>query len=226
MTDQVLDSVAPICDNSLVTTERTTAVTDTLNIRLATPAQIELYTVLVNEFVALTGYEREKADSAIAKFPNFSTVTASGRIERVIASLRKAREEAPKVAPVKEAPVTEFAVWPGTYTVETESGRRTFKVTVQKSDAKFAPGAVILSFLSGPDNGNDFTGFAFLDGTTIRPWKRFKESTELLGFAERLVANPEAALVAKNCARCGETLTVPESIRAGFGPVCVKKGLR
>jgi hypothetical protein len=204
----------------MTTNERTTAVTDTLDLDLATESQIALYTRLVEEYVALTGYPREAADSAIAKFPNFSKRTASGRIDRVIASLKKARaEQPPAVEP-------EFAVWPGTYTVETETDRRTFRVSVQPSDAKFAPNSVIIEVLNGPNNTEDFTGFAFLDGKTLRPWKRFKDASDLLEFAQRLVDDPEAALVAKHCARCGEVLTVPESIRRGYGPVCARKGVR
>lgn len=205
----------------MTTDERTTTVTDTLNLDLATEAQIALYTSLVNEYVALTGYSREAADSAIAKFPNFSVRTASGRIDRAIASLKKARAEQ-----AEAAPKAEFAVWPGTYTVETDEGRRTFKVHVQPSDATFAPNSVILSVLGGPDNSHDYVGIGFIDGTTLRPWKRYKDAAELLGYAQRLLDDPESALKSKHCARCNEVLTVPESIRAGYGPVCAKKGLR
>lgn len=227
----ILDPVTPICQTEdmeeITTTKEEAMTTPTLDLALATEAQIGLYTKLVNEFVELTGYDRVAADEAIAKFPSMSVKVASGRIERVINSLKKARTERPEAVEVKEVdPV--LAVWTGTYTVvdEATGDRRTFKVTVQPSDAKFAPSATILSVLNGPDNNSDYLGFAFLDGKTVRPWKRFRESADLLRFAEMLVADPDKALVAKACARCGETLTVPESIAAGFGPVCVKKGFR
>lgn len=198
----------------------------TLDLGLATEPQIALYTKVVREFVALTGYDAAKAEEAIANFPSLKVGIASQRITKALNSLSEAKANAPKPEPVKAAK-PEFTVWPGLYTVVDEAGdRRTFKVEVQASDAKFAPNSVILSVLTGPENTSDYTGFAFLDGAKVRPWKRYAGAAELLRFAERLVTDPASALVAKHCARCGETLTVPESIAAGYGPVCAKKGLR
>jgi hypothetical protein len=190
--------------------------------RKATPAQIDLYTRLVNEYVEVTGYDRDKADSAIAKFPKMTVTVASGRIELAMSSLKKAKAEA-AAKPVQE-PL--FHIWPGTYTVEIDGSHRTFRVRVQPSDAKFAAGMTVIEYLAGPNNSDDFVGFGFVVGTEVRPWKRFADSADLLKFAAVLMGDPESAMRSKHCARCGEVLTVPESVRAGFGPVCVKKGLR
>lgn len=193
----------------------------------ATDKQIAFY----GQLLARIGFEGELAAEMSATFATKSKAEASALIDGAIEIARKAAAESPAakstMTPARQGKVEGVqGVHPGIYTVESEAGRRTFKVEIQASDASFAPGKTILSFLSGQDNTSDYTGFAFLTGTTVRPWKRFADSTELLGFAHQLVADPEAALVAKHCARCARVLTTPESIRQGLGPECVKMGLR
>lgn len=188
--------------------------------KTATTAQITLFTKLVSEIAELDSELAEPAKIALEQFPERSVSDASVRITRAIVTLKGLKAQAPAETP------TAFHVHPGIYTVESPAGRRTFKVEVQASDAKFAPGKVIVSYLSGQDNTSDYTGFAFLDGTNLRPWKKFADATELLGFAAQLIADPDAALVSKNCARCNRVLTTPESIARGMGPECSSKGLR
>jgi hypothetical protein len=122
-----------------------------------------------------------------------------------------------------------LAVWPGIYTIETEDGHRTFKVSRQDSDAAFAPGELILGFLSGPNNQSDYTSCAFIKGDASQPraaiWKKHRDNAELIADIDQFLADPDAALTAKHCARCGELLSVPASVAAGFGPVCITKGL-
>lgn len=156
-----------------------------------------------------------------SEFVTLSVSAASQAIDAAkvaVTESRAARPAAPKTS--------SFKVHPGVYTVVGESGRRTFRVSVQPSDAKFAAGQVILSYLAGADNDSDYVGFAFIDDRGLHVWKRYTDSKDLIGLAESLVADPSSALVSKNCARCGRTLTTPESISAGFGPECVSKGLR
>lgn len=131
----------------------------------------------------------------------------------------------PSVEPVPAVPPLPI----GTFTLELPSGHRTFRTQVQAADADFAPGEVIISFLSGSDNESDFTGFAFVKGTPESPrltvWKRFQESEELLAHAELLLSDPfaDSVLLAKNCMACGRKLTRPSSVHANIGPECAKR---
>ena len=192
----------------------------------ATTAQISFYTKLVSEIVELAPQHEHLMSAALDQFGSLDKRAASGRIDKALATLKDLKAQAPAPAPAAAPAPAEFHVHPGVYTVESATGRRTFKVEVQASDAKFAAGQVIISYLSGADNDSDYTGFGFIVGSTVRPWKRYAEATELLGFASLLMADPEAALVSKNCARCNRTLTTPESIRLGYGPECAKRGLK
>lgn len=148
------------------------------------------------------------------------------RVSQAIAKLKAM----PRVErPVEQAPVQQRLihdeVWPGVYTVEEEgapSGYYTFRVALQAEDAAFAPGATILSVLTGPDNNSDYTGIGFLRKGRLAPWKsRASQVTDPMRKAvARLLADPESVLRAKHCIQCGQTLTTPESIAAGIGPVC------
>lgn len=140
------------------------------------------------------------------------------------------RDQAP--ASIDEPAVTSYTdheVWPGTYTIETAEGHRTFRVWLQPEDESFAPGEMLLQYLSGPDNDHDYTGFAFLKpGAKIVVWKKFRPGGEryastLLRDAEVFLADPAAALVSRHCARCNEKLSVPVSIERGYGPTCWTK---
>jgi len=119
-------------------------------------------------------------------------------------------------------------VAPGTYTVHYPDGHyRTFRVRVQESDAKFAPGKAVLEYLHGPSNEADYEGFAFIEsGFRLRIWKRFRQTSpaSLLDDAEQFARHPEWATLAANCIRCNALLTTPTSVAAGIGPTCIQKG--
>jgi hypothetical protein len=125
------------------------------------------------------------------------------------------------------------------FTVEnTKTGEfRTFKVREQPLDASFAPGKRVISLLVGRSNSSDYQGFGFQEengGYLI--WKRcrgqngdgpsqYEKIAQLLTLIERgdeRVAHYRM-LEAIPCRRCGELLTVPESILSGIGPVCARK---
>lgn len=118
------------------------------------------------------------------------------------------------------------SVHPGIYTVETPDGHRTFRVFLQPPDEKFAPGDTLLELLTGPDNDHDYQTIGFINGKGVRFFKKYREAGNLdvIAAAEQLAADPESALVAKHCLRCNATLSRPESIAAGLGPDCVRKG--
>jgi len=118
----------------------------------------------------------------------------------------------------------------GTYTIVMGDERRTLRVVTQADDDKFAPGDQVVSYLSGPDNDNDYTGFAFIrkGNNVVNIWKKMRDKTVLIEALRVLVADPKAAaqaygLESGECALCHRTLTTPASIALGIGPVCAQK---
>lgn len=155
----------------------------------------------------------------------------------------KRQPEAPVAPPVAEAPVQNAAavatpklesprIFNGTHTL-----RRTdrdeyyvFRIRTAGERSKLA-GKRIVAFQNGPDNENDFEGFAFLDGTEIRAWRRYQggatEAMAKLLIATLLNENTDPAwevLSAGTCICCNRKLTTPESIQTGIGPVCGDRG--
>jgi hypothetical protein len=128
---------------------------------------------------------------------------------------------------------TPATVRDGYYTVVfSESSYRTLRVRTQAQDANFAPGKQILSFLSGSDNENSYTGFGILNpDKTVTLWRKFRDTEtgkSLLAATEILTRDPseaglEFALRSNRCCRCSRTLTVPASIHQGMGPECATK---
>src|SRR3990167_2218121 len=53
-----------------------------------------------------------------------------------------------------------------------DRSHRTFRIHTKKATAKFAPGQRILSLLTGPDNEQSYTGFAFVGNHGFHVWKR------------------------------------------------------
>lgn len=106
---------------------------------------------------------------------------------------------------------------------------RTFQVRTQPDDAKFAPGTRILSLLTGSDNESDYLGFAFVRDEQVILWKKYR--TEQYQRLVDVLLRPEhyeslgcRYLYEGRCRRCNRTLTTPESIQSGIGPVCAEKG--
>lgn len=90
-------------------------------------------------------------------------------------------------------------------------------------------GKQIASYLYGPDNNNDFVGFAFTN--PIKVWSKYTSSVrEILALTTLLHADDPTlhglayALRSGNCYKCGRTLTVPASLHRGMGPICAKGG--
>ena len=114
------------------------------------------------------------------------------------------------------------------------SDYETVRIHKQPENSRFAPGKTLVEFLSGPENTFTYTGFGFLYGTEVSLWNRFKKpdgspsSEEIARKVEAIAVilnDPKAAGIAYakmsgKCCICNRTLTVPESIDAGIGPVC------
>lgn len=114
--------------------------------------------------------------------------------------------------------------------VNTNTGNhRTVRIRTQPQDSRFAPGKRVVSLLVGPDNENSYRGFAFADEQgNVSVWRRFK-GTDFETYA-RMIERPEqyAARGVEykfegRCRVCNRTLTNPESIDAGIGPVCAEQ---
>ena len=107
---------------------------------------------------------------------------------------------------------------------------RTLRIRTQPASATWAPGARVIGLLSGRDNESSYRTFGFVqqDGT-ISVWKRFKDSeyAKLAYMVQHQVEYEQKGvefLLEARCRRCGRTLTTPESIQAGIGPECAKRG--
>lgn len=123
-----------------------------------------------------------------------------------------------------------FSVPDGRYTVVFETGEyKTVRVSRQNKDADFMPGRVLLSYLSGSDNDTDYTRFGHVDEQgSVRIWKKHQGVASLSEAVKVLLGDPKAASKAYAaesgcCGVCGRTLTTPESLAAGIGPVCMEK---
>lgn len=140
------------------------------------------------------------------------------------------RVEAPKERSEKGLPEDKL----GTFTVEWSDGTyNTIRIKECGPDSKLA-GKVIAEFLSGPDNTNSFTGFAFVNGDTVSVWNRFRgfehlRKAEALaailsgGKEENLDRREGYARRSGKCSRCGRVLTVPASLNRGMGKECADK---
>lgn len=113
----------------------------------------------------------------------------------------------------------------GTYTID--FGGDYVTIRLDKCKLKGLPeGTQIASYLAGPDNESDFVGFAFVQGETIKLWRKFEASVRLARGLKALLSEDPAplgeayALRSGNCYRCGRKLTVPFSIYRGLGPIC------
>jgi len=117
----------------------------------------------------------------------------------------------------------------GTVTVSNPATgeHRTFRISTQPQDARFAPGKRIVSLLAGPDNTADFQGFGFVDSAgQVLVW-RSKLGTKFERYG-RLLSNLGSECTrwglqvqwSAKCRRCNRELTTPESLAAGVGPVC------
>lgn len=133
-------------------------------------------------------------------------------------------------------------IFNGKYTIRNrEDGKhRTLEISTQAADAKFAPGERVVALLTGPDNTADYTGFGFVNENGIHVWKSKRgqvgKKSEWEWYAEILwslaldggfspYADRYEFLSEGRCIKCNRSLTTPESILSGIGPVCAEKGV-
>jgi len=115
------------------------------------------------------------------------------------------------------------------FTLEGTTRRFTYRVS-QKADD---PNTTFVALLTGPNNERDYTCIGLLTGPEKRLVHTRKVSPETPSFKafawtfERLRRGMSIAPVKffhhGACARCGRTLTTPESILRGIGPECAER---
>jgi hypothetical protein len=106
--------------------------------------------------------------------------------------------------------------------------RYTFKMRLAKETDDSKPQTWFVSLLTGPDNWTNYSYMGIVQSGKFRTTTKTKISgAPVAGFQwffDRVVANKAIDGLevwhAGHCGRCGRTLTVPESIEAGFGPEC------
>lgn len=123
----------------------------------------------------------------------------------------------------------------GTFTVmSSRTGEhRTFRISkAKKGNPRF------IGLLTGPDNERSYTGFALIsdDDRRIVVFKKHRGTKDQPSIYEKYACLLECMLTrqgdewyiergysiegSKKCARCGRTLTEPQSLAVGIGPQC------
>lgn len=136
-------------------------------------------------------------------------------------------EPAPAPAPVKPR------LFPGRYTIVLNDKGDYRTLRIKDCPAKFnkPDGTQIAEYLRGPDNGSDYTGFAFvLPNGMYSLWGSYKGDgltpnalRVLLDDADPIRFGEAYALKSGTCFHCGRDLTVPDSVKRGLGPICAAK---
>ena len=119
---------------------------------------------------------------------------------------------------------------------ETTGNRFTYKVTdLRRIDPRAEKEIYFVKVLTGADNTNDyrFIGSVQKNGHLFYKHSNKAKITEeaqsvkafkwFLGIAQKEIPEFIGVYHEGRCGRCGKTLTVPESIEAGFGPECITK---
>lgn len=110
--------------------------------------------------------------------------------------------------------------------------RRTYKVEQSEPNERYPKPGYFVRLLVGPNNEDDFRYIGFMwEGSSgdlgFKPGKDTALTPAMAGFAwftRALNGTADLAQVefwhAGRCGKCGRTLTTPESIASGIGPVC------
>lgn len=117
----------------------------------------------------------------------------------------------------------------GIFTIKSPSGdHRTFRIHTWKQKEGETKITRSIGLLVGEHNTNDYNDFAFVSGSKIIVWKKFR-GTQLEMFASLVYDMLFGShyknmgmelLITKNCMRCNRALTTPQSIEDGIGPEC------
>jgi hypothetical protein len=154
---------------------------------------------------------------------HLSAGQAKGVLNCMRAEAQRSKEEG---APMWEGEPS--TIPDGTYTVVFQDGGHVtldFRIRDFDGDKK-----QVISFLYGPDNSRDFSGFAFAFKQGFYVWKRFQDGYDKQIAAARMItgmteeqrkeAGIEYAKRSIRCYVCGTKLTNPDSLQYGTGPIC------
>jgi hypothetical protein len=169
--------------------------------------------------------ERQRANTSVASQDGPQASITAGQIAYTPLDPSGALKHAQSITP---------ACPNGTFTVVlNEQGEyRTLRLVDCPEHFGKPVGTQIAQYLSGADNESDYTGFAFVSGSTIGLWSKFRANVQL-GKAlatliqsdrEKQIDMGEAyAIESGRCFMCGRKLTVPASLHRGTGPICAEK---
>lgn len=119
-----------------------------------------------------------------------------------------------------------------TFTVKNENTGNRFTFKVKKADEDQHFDGYFVKVLTGQDNTKDYKyiGCIFPDGEfkITRASKVTKEaqSFKVFSWLNKYANNlPEFVKIYHEgrCGRCGRKLTVPESVKSGYGPECITR---
>lgn len=105
-----------------------------------------------------------------------------------------------------------------------DGSHRTFRVRTEQNGT-FA-GKRTMAMLIGPDNSSDYESFAFVTGSGVGVWKRFRGAKQerygqlVWMLATGCEADGHELEVSKRCFVCNRRLTDSESLSRGVGPSC------
>jgi len=109
------------------------------------------------------------------------------------------------------------------FTLVGQHSRFTFKLSGEGDERK-------VFLLTGPDNDRSYSFMGTLNTKTDILWTSNPKAPSVQALTwvwnrckRGLSIEPAQVMHHGRCARCGRTLTTPESILTGIGPVCIDK---
>lgn len=183
--------------------------------------------------------ERYSAEIVAERFPkidwdNMTVADFKERLERLwkIAKIQGTRSTGEEAKAAQQTEVGRQDLVDGYYTIvfpateDEPQTHLTLRLRTQKGDAEFMPGRMLVSLLVGSDNENDYMRIGHVLKGGVKVWTKHQNNAKLREALFVLCGDPRAAQAAyaeesRCCARCGKTLTHPDS--QVFGPECAKK---
>lgn len=182
-----------------------------------------------------------------AEYGEISNAQAKGVLNCLLAEVR--RQKSPtwvstfvptqthaqaQAQPTNPRGSVEQVIGNGFYTIVLNPDDVSDYLTLRVKDTDYGDlpeGAQVVGYLFGPVNTTDYQNCAFLIGSRVIPFKKYRsvEYTRLLHALDVLSASNGSeldmmgrayAMHSGTCYRCNRLLTTPESIARGLGPIC------
>lgn len=191
-----------------------------------TPELLKLAEVYAQTYAGNFDYMRAMAQT-MARWRKLSAAQAKGVLNCMAA--QKRHNATLQASQALSAPATAPDIRKGTYTVCINGASDYVTLKIAEGWEGIDPNTLVAKYLNGSDNENSYKGFAFVDALGYRLWKAFRANNRLDRALQILLssdlreAGKRYAMISGNCYVCNRTLTTPESIEAGIGPVCAGK---